>query len=686
MASIKKALSTPDAIAAVTGPIGGGKTTVVGRALEGVAAKLTTVSVGRIRLGHDEVLELLLGELGAEEMPAGTVQRFALFRRMLRQFSDEGARVVIVVEDAGRMGEDSLAELEALTGADGGVSDGANVVLMGDDGLNKLLDKPQLARVKQRLRLRQSLPPLTEKELLAYFKHCFRLVGGEFDSLFADGASAVLHELSGGIPRMANNIVESAMLAAAEAGDKRVSIDQIRNVAAGEYGLESGSATESEPKTPTAPPIAAPKPAPVGESAPGKTDAGETETVESSAPEKDDIPELIQDTLPDLEVLAPQLADHKSAKAARHRAETDEDEPTPSVEDIPTLRKPSPDNEGDEIPDWERDPTLAELRPDLDALEHAMAVAQGAEKEPANETPIEPPVAAPEKEPEEVPAITLDREIQAKIEEAAEAIKRTEEAAAAKAAAAAEAEKTIDIADTGEVQIELPPLKTGESGTEASAEPAAKDPASPAAPEPPKATETLDSEKPSTEKRGEDVQELERIATDLSRARTIDDVDDKMAETLFGEEFSEIAAQIAATPSPSPANDELELALDEEPVAKPAPIGNIDGSAAVNVSSGAGANGATAHLDEAASKRLATVRALNGSKNVPPPMPSHAESIVMAHEPQATALQPGSDQPQPIEEQINTSMTATLEALKMRPPEDDDDEEQKGFFSRFRKS
>ena len=58
----------------------------------------------------------------------------------------------------------------------------------------------------------------------------------------------------------------------------------------------------------------------------------------------------------------------------------------------------------------------------------------------------------------------------------------------------------------------------------------------------------------------------------------------------------------------------------------------------------------------------------------------------MAHEPQATALQPGSDQPQPIEEQINTSMTATLEALKMRPPEDDDDEEQKGFFSRFRKS
>ena len=40
--------------------------------------------------------------------------------------------------------------------------------------------------------------------------------------------------------------------------------------------------------------------------------------------------------------------------------------------------------------------------------------------------------------------------------------------------------------------------------------------------------------------------ELEKIAQGLARAKTIEDVDDKMAETLFGEELSVAAAAVAA--------------------------------------------------------------------------------------------------------------------------------------------
>ena len=53
------------------------------------------------------------------------------------------------------------------------------------------------------------------------------------------------------------------------------------------------------------------------------------------------------------------------------------------------------------------------------------------------------------------------------------------------------------------------------------------------------------------------------------------------------------------------------------------------------------------------------------------------------------------EQPQSIEDQINTSMTQTLEALSIRPPdeavhpgddEDDEDDTKRGFFSRFKRS
>jgi hypothetical protein len=85
---------------------------------------------------------------------------------------------------------------------------------------------------------------------------------------------------------------------------------------------------------------------------------------------------------------------------------------------------------------------------------------------------------------------------------------------------------------------------------------------------------------------------------------------------------------------------------------------------------------------------MATVRALNGTPNVMPPPPPTAESISMGHE--TAKLSQGPGKPESIEDQINTSITQTLKALKVPPAPgfdlEDDDDEKKGFFSRFRKS
>ena len=99
MAGLKKALAAQDSIVVVSGPIGIGKTTLVRRALAAVGEKQLLISVGRMQLGHDEVLELLLEEMGAK-LPAGTVQRFTTFRRLLKEQAEQGSRVIVVVEDA----------------------------------------------------------------------------------------------------------------------------------------------------------------------------------------------------------------------------------------------------------------------------------------------------------------------------------------------------------------------------------------------------------------------------------------------------------------------------------------------------------------------------------------------------------------------------------------------------------
>ena len=146
----QRALEEPDAVICVSGPVGCGKSTIVARTLSALGWKHTVVRIGRIKLGTDETIEFLLRELGLKLMPAGAIRKLAVFRSLLDKLRDKGIRLFIVVEDAVRLGNESLAELEALSASDSGVSVGASVVLMAEDGLKRELSKPGLARLSQR--------------------------------------------------------------------------------------------------------------------------------------------------------------------------------------------------------------------------------------------------------------------------------------------------------------------------------------------------------------------------------------------------------------------------------------------------------------------------------------------------------------------------------------------------------
>lgn len=687
MAGLKKALSTPDAIASVSGPTGAGKTTIVNRAVDTVGEQRMIVTLGRIHLGHDEVLEMLLEEMGADPIPVSTVQRFTKFRRLLQEQANKNTRVVIVVEDAPRIGVEALAELEALTATDAGVSDGANIVLMGEQ-MEDLLGAPEMSRLKQRLRHRMSVQPLSSNELHGYLNHCFRLAGNDFDAVFEQGSAELVHALSDGIVRIANNLVESALTSAMDAKQERVTTELLKTVAATEYGLdvrevpvvvniepEPAPEVQAESKVELSPePEPAPEPEPVAEAEskvelspepapepePESESVAEAESKVELSPEPEPepelqpveadpvaelavdenngdnaIPELIQDTLPNLAILAPALASPA--------------EPAETTEDLPA---------------WERDPTLAELRPDLDALEHAMAVAQGTEPDANEDAPADTESVDI---PELVPEITLDKQIQAKIEEAAELLEQSEQ----------KAEEPADEAPVKPMPVMTPPL-VHDPKPAAAAAPAAIAPEPAAAEQPP-----VEAQEPVQDAMNDNA-ELEEIVGNIARAKTIDDVDDKMAETLFGDEFSTIAAQIADRVAAESANDELEFASDESSAA--VPNSGFKSSAAVSVEPKPAPRVPFAGPDTSPSERLATVRALNGTPNAVPPS---AEAVVMTdcamHEPPHS-----SDKPESIEDQINTSITQTLKALNVRPPAglvvENDDSEKKGFFGRFRKS
>ena len=198
---IKKALAAPDAVVTLTGPVGCGKSTAVAHSLGTISGKNAIVRVGRFPLQRGELLDLLFDHMRVQQRPQRGNQKLALFRQLLFNLAENDSRMFLLVEDAPFLGPDMLAELEVVTAADTGPSDGAAVVLIGDEYLKELLASKPLARLRQRVRLRRTLEPCGVEELHGYLRHSFRQAGGEFDRIFANGAAELLHELSGGILR-----------------------------------------------------------------------------------------------------------------------------------------------------------------------------------------------------------------------------------------------------------------------------------------------------------------------------------------------------------------------------------------------------------------------------------------------------------------------------------------------------
>ena len=844
MTSLKKGLAAADAIVTVTGPFGVGKTTIVSRALESISPNRMVAWVGRMQLSPDEVLELLLAGFGVSRQSKGNLQRFAAFRRLLNERAAAGAQVAIVVEDAMRIGVDALVELEALTAADTGDTGSANIILMGPPELNKLLTTPELARIRQRNRLRQTIDRLSAAEVNGYLKHCLREAGGDSDAIFEDGVTDILYRCSEGIPRIINTLCATALSTAAESSARQVSVALMRQVAADAFGFEPDlvavTPSVESPKVETAPivqpaaPAASPEPivkteaqAPVPEvivesgqdpdMAPNAdADSSAKKVPPANIPEQEsnDLPELINDTSPDLKQLdADSIANDADAEfdiestqtqkrpaifATDEAADNEVDEPgfdldqalspdsdstnlmpglTPNLDElaakarIQDLKDKSPVQETiDDVPHvpTENLPTLSDsMRVDVEveverakkatnvqavnapAVAEPVAIpdvepkpepvpetASAPEPEPEPETESVPEIAsAPEPEPEKesAPEIASAPEPEPEKESAPEIssapVPAPEPEAAeqpeaepelpielsletepapesiSKAAAALElpgkGKKAKRIPDIGALEAALDSAKKGDFAAQPGNEPIANlkiDEKVKAADQLPESKDepamdipeiTLDDELP--QQKASDPK-LEKCALEIGNANSLEDISDFAAETIFGNEaFDEIAAAVTANPPVeelSPVDEPSPVMLQESEITAAA-NDTIDAKPVVDTKSKDAS--APADMDASAKNRMAMVNAMNNG--IPTVSTPKSETIELGSDigkAAAVPAKPNGPQPEPIENQINTSMTQTLKALSAakatQPAVEEEEKSAGGLFSRFRRS
>jgi len=231
------ALTRRDSVAILSGVSGTGKTTIASDALKNISTRLAFSCISHPPLTAHELLEQLLTDFGFEPYQKSRVERLQLWRQFLSEMAATDTRVCLLVENAEDLSPEVVQCLHSLTAADAALSPGANVLMTTTVAPERLLTTEDMLAFNQRVRLRARIGALTEDETRDYLSFKCRCAGADSDVVFGSDMAPLLFEFSGGIVRVIDNLLESALISAAAANEEKITAERMIQTAEQQFGI-----------------------------------------------------------------------------------------------------------------------------------------------------------------------------------------------------------------------------------------------------------------------------------------------------------------------------------------------------------------------------------------------------------------------------------------------------------------
>jgi type II secretory pathway predicted ATPase ExeA len=198
----------------ITGEIGCGKTTLIQKLLSELDDNVVVAKIFQTQLDEVEFLQALLVEFGLNPFHAKKVELIDMLNTCLLEQFMERKQIVLVVDDAHNLSLKVLEEIRMLSGLETRKEKILHVILVGQPPLNQLLELPEMEQLLQRVRLRYHLKALSEEELRNYVQHRLGVAGAADGALFAPETFPIIHEFTGGVPRLINTLCDMALTVA----------------------------------------------------------------------------------------------------------------------------------------------------------------------------------------------------------------------------------------------------------------------------------------------------------------------------------------------------------------------------------------------------------------------------------------------------------------------------------------
>jgi len=230
LANLQYGIETAKGLLVITGEVGTGKTTALRSHLESQDQDMLSAYIFNPLLSTDEFYDTLANEFRVKPQATKSAMLRSIGSLLLSRHLKK-LRTVLIIDEAHLLPLHLLEEIRLLSNFETSKDKLLQIILCGQPELSGVLDLPEMRQFKQRVILRCQVNAMTLEESADYIRWRLQVAGASDQGIFTPEAIWVIHRVSGGIPRIVNNICDNALLTGYSQEAKYITVDIIREVA-----------------------------------------------------------------------------------------------------------------------------------------------------------------------------------------------------------------------------------------------------------------------------------------------------------------------------------------------------------------------------------------------------------------------------------------------------------------------
>ena len=161
----------------ITGEVGTGKTTIIRSMMKGLKENIKLARVNNTRVSSEQLITMINEDFGLDikgRDKTGMLSDLTAF--LIDQYA-RGKRCVLIIDEAQNLSADLLEEIRLLSNLETDKAKLLQIVLVGQPELMKILARPGLRQLRQRISISCRIQPLLEEETKEYILHRLEVAG-----------------------------------------------------------------------------------------------------------------------------------------------------------------------------------------------------------------------------------------------------------------------------------------------------------------------------------------------------------------------------------------------------------------------------------------------------------------------------------------------------------------------------